>query len=399
MMVNILFDEWLYFDINGQAGSYGKDEVVHNYKDKFKAVSIACLDVGVKHLHFDSSVAVRKEDLIAETYEKDTLVLQEWLSASSVQLMSVKRSKIEEIYAYFKPLSIRTVVPYQVAMRAFLKSQGLLGEDTAVIFVDDLKTGSIITIFQGTRFSDARRIAMRDLAYMASEIKRTWQGFNVGRNVDSKYVLVCNNKAWLGEFVAFKLVTQAEILHMDVPYPVLEGLGTAKFINNFILPKDLARQKKQDLLLRRLTDVLILGCTLAVCVAMYGIFWSKELNARNILSCTQQKVRSLKQDLAVAYHRKLIDLLHSKERPHADKVYADLLEHMPDGYQIKEFMLEQTDLGIHKVSALIVPSYGHFYGDFDQQGIWSKAMISDENVNDEVGTRIELTLNDNEDRS
>ena len=46
MMVNILFDEWLYFDINGQAGSYGKDEVVHNYKDKFKAVSIACLDVG-----------------------------------------------------------------------------------------------------------------------------------------------------------------------------------------------------------------------------------------------------------------------------------------------------------------------------------------------------------------
>ncbi len=391
-MVNILFDEWLFLDVKGQAGSYGKDEIARNYKNTFKAVSVACLDVTVKQLNIEPGMKLPKDAMIAQAFDADHLILQEWMSSDVVQLMGVSRLKIEDIYAYFKPVQVIHLVPYQAAIRAFLKSRGLLNDQRAIIFVDDLKTKAIVTVFKELMFSDARQIAMRDIGYMGEEIKRTWQNFSATLGGDQKYVLICNNREWLAEFIKLKLVTQEEILHIDRPYPVLEGLGSAIFTNNFILPKELARQKKRTMMTNWIIDLLILVSCICVSVAIYGLFCLKEQHIKSALAQSQEMAGSLKQELARAYKAKLFDHLQAQQYPQADKVYADLLRHMPSGYQVKEFFIEAVEREHFKLSALIFPVDPDYYGEFIQRGIWADADITDVTVNDQAGIKIELIL-------
>ncbi len=396
MMLHALFDEWLFLEVNGNVGSYGKDEFIRNYKSTFKQATVACLHVQVKQLTIEPSMMPQKTTLMSQVFNDEYLVLQEWLSANVVQLMAVNKSKIEEIYEYFKPITPSALVPYQVALRAFLRSKDLLNDTKAVIVVDDIKTMAIVTIFSGSKFSDARHIAMRDMEYMAHEIKRTWSVYSAGSDKDMGYVLICNNKEWLSALIKLKLVSQDEVLHLDVAYPVLEGLKTAKFPHSFILPKDLARKKRHALFTQRLTYLGILMGGIFTCGGIWGTGMYLDHQAKAAQAFHQQKEQQIKQALALAYKTKLSAYLKSISYKNAEDIYLDLIQRLPYGFEVKEFNLNHVTDGAWDLNAMILPNVYEYQGDLMLHDIWQDAIVTNEKVNDQLGQRLRLALTKND---
>lgn len=388
----MIFDEWLLIAANQKVGSYSKDESTRNFKSKITDYNIACLDVHVKQLTVEPAMMIQKDLLIAQVFNDEFCVVQEWLGPNQIQLMAVKKSKVEEIYQYCNPTPISSLVAYQVAMRAYLISQNLLNEVNAVIFVDDLKNMAVVTIFHGSKFSDSRQIVMRDVAYMTNEIKRTWGHFSVNINDDQKFVLMSNNKEWLNAFIELKLVSPSEILHVHAEYPALEGLKTAKFTNNFILPKDLAQKKRRRNFLQRMLDVSILIFFICLSGLVYGFFWVKEARSQEAIRIQKATLHELEKNLAEKYQKKLRMYIHEKQRFNWASIYADFITHVPYRYTIKEFSFRLDVNNQWAVSALIIPNTYDYYGDFVKTGVWQNAVIVNERVNNAMGERITLVF-------
>lgn len=392
MQVQMIFDERLLIAANQKVGSYGKDEITKVFKSKITHFNIACFDVHIKHITIEPAMMAQKDLLIAQAFNDEFCVVQERLEANQIQLLAVKKSKIEEIYQYCHPIPITTLVAYQVAMRAYLISHNLLNEDTAVIYVDDVKNMAVVTIFQGSKFTDSRQIIMRDVASMTNEIKRTWGHFSGNANDTQKFVLMSNNKEWLQAFIELKLIHASEMLHVPSEYPALEGLTTAKFTNNFILPKDLAKKKRSRIILQRILDVSILIFFIGIGGVTYGFFWIKEAQAQEALKVLKATLHNVENNLAKNYQKKLRMYIHEKHKFDWANVYADFITHVPYGYTIKEFNFIQNENQQWMVSALIFPNAYDYYGDFRKIGFWKDAVVVNERVNNVIGERITLAL-------
>lgn len=391
-MIQILFDEWLYLKINGVAGSYGKDEVLRNYKRGFKSVALACLDVSVKLLPLNTDSSAQKEALIAQACPPNCLIMKEWVSPNLVQLMIVDKSKIEDAYAYFKPTPIVTFVAYQTAIRAFLKSNGLLNDNKTIIMVDDIKTKAIVTLFNGLGFSDARQIAMRDMSYMASEIRRSWKNYSASMGDDAKFIVVSNNRDWLSSFYELNLVKSDDSLLIDQAYPVLEGLASAKFSNNFILPKDLAFRKKAQKIKSWLFYLMFIVASLSLSGGIIGFFWFKKQQEVENLVRSTEALKNAKEQVASSFRAKLVDYLKHLNRPNVSNLYTELVSQLPDGYEIKEFGFSKSLSESLIVWALIIPQDLSSKDELLFEGKWGKAKVSYEQVNDNIGTRLTLVL-------
>lgn len=391
-MVHVLIDEWLYMDVDGQPGAYGREEVQRNFKAKMKAIAGAFIDCETKVITVPQEDAPQKEALINAAFSNEYLIQEERLSAHTFQVIGAKKEKIEDIYRYFKPVPVQTLVPYPVGIRAFLKSRSLLSEGKIVVVVDDLKTQAIVTIFEGLRFMAPRRISMRDLGYMASEIGRSQQNFlsQRGNQTDKLFIIVSNNREWLSFFMEQALVAQENIVHVDVPFPVLEGLKTARFGMHFLPPEELVREKKRAIIHKRLRTALAGSLSLVLGVCLYGAAWVYKNDASDRLARLKFEQQKILDDLRGLSQRKFGRFFdHSKDIDYAH-LYFDLAKGVPSNYGIKEFGIYQASPGRWQATGIICPlEDSAIRQDFRAQGMFAKARITKIIVNGRSAQKIE----------
>lgn len=392
-MVPVLMDDWLYMDVDGHVGTYGREETQRNLKGKIKSVTAAFIDCEIKIINTPHESAAQKEALINAAFSNDYLVQEERLSTRTAQIIAASKIQIQDIYNYFTPVPVTALVPYSVGIRAYLKSKSLWSDNKIIIFIDDLKTQAIITIMEGLRLTPCRRISMRDAGYMASEIKRSQQNYLAQRGSqaeDPVFMLVSNNREWLTSFMNQGIALRENMLHVDAVFPVLEGLKTAKFGMHFALPEDLVDQKRKKLRGQRWKSAAAMVLTIIAGVSMYLAVIIYRGNMMDRLAQLQLQQKSGADQLAQLYRNKFRQVLrNSKTLPYA-RIYYDFVEAIPEGYRIKEFDLVQNPLSHWRLNAMIFP-FSNFtsYRTFSKSGRFASAKISDVFLDKKLGQRIE----------
>ena len=332
-MVCVLFDNWLYLDIEGRFETCGREEATRHYKSRMKTVRAAFIDCEVKRV---------TQTLVGPAFTSDHMTQNERIGTDAYQVIGALKGDIERAHHYFKPVPVDSLVPYPAAIRAFLNGRGLLSADKAVIFLDDLKTQAVLTIIEGMRFSAPRRISMRDTAYMASEIQRNQKNYISQKEEgaaprDISFICVSNNHEWLAALCEQGVFDKKDIVHVDHPCPALEGLKNAKFTLNFVLPEDILKQQRNKALAGYLKTIALS----AGMVALGGGFWiwaaSRQHGIVTRLNDLRQESQRIAGELSVIDQKKIAGFLRQNNTVDHARLYHDFISGVPRDHLIKEF--------------------------------------------------------------
>ena len=398
-MFHVLIDDWLYMDVDGKPGIYGRQETERDLKSKIKTVSIAFLDCQTKIISLTDQRSTYQEALVNAAFDGDYIIVQERLSADSIQVIGAKKDKIEEIYRYFKGIRIESLVPYAAALRAFLKSKGLLDAHPYVIFLDDLKNQAVVTFFEGMHFGSPRRISMRDVGYMISEIKRSWQNFlseisRQGQLPDVSFVLVSNNQEWLSAFVQQGFLSEKNVIHVNVDFAVLQGLRSAKFTIHFALAQEILKQKKRQLWKIRLKTLVT--SSFLVLLGL-GLYITSKLFEQRVLAQYQylhKQENQCRQRLKKLYQQKFLSFLRQNRAIDYTKVYYDFVRSTPADCLIDSIQFQKDIDGIWQFHGVIYPEDEHTTSaNFKRQLSFAKAKVSTIVSNKFLGQQIDLKVN------
>ncbi len=339
-MAYTLIDDWVYIDVDGELGVYGLEELDRNLKSRIKDLDVAFLDYQTRLVSFsDERSLAAKEDFINSVFDESYFLAQERVSDNTFQVIGAKKNRIEEIYRYCTGVHIDKFVPYGLALRAFLKSKGLLDSYPCIAYLDDLRNQTVLTFFEGGCFSSSRKIGMKDTSYMISEIKRSWQNYllersSQGQSCDISFVLISNNQEWLSSFVRQGFLLEENTVHMNVPFAVLEGLRQAKFAIRFSPAQEILKQKKSQLWRKRL-GTWVLSMILVLCGGLSYMtvqFLDNKVKKQNQIF--QKQADFLKVQLNSVYQDRFLSILSQGEPIEYSKVYYDFLKSLPAGYLI-----------------------------------------------------------------
>ncbi len=386
-MVHVLFDDWLYLDIEGRPAVCGQEETTRLYKSRMKSVRATFIDCAVKHV---------TQPLLESAFASDHIVQHERIGPNVYQVIGALKTDIERVHRYFKPVAVVSLVPYPVALRAFLNGRGLLFKDKAVIFLDDLKTQAVLTIIEGARLTAPRRISMRDTAYMVSEIQRHQKNYISQKEEgavprDIAFIIVSNNREWLEAFCDHGLLTKQDIIHVDHSCPVLEGLKNAKFAMHFALPEDILKQKR-----KKTVRGILKAVTVSMVMAALGFgFWALSMGVNQDMAVRLADVRQEHQrvcdELTVVDQKKFSSFLKRSAPVDYGRLYHDLISGIPRGYLIQKFQISRTDDAHWQFAGVIYPEQDNVIARyFERSGMFQNAVIEDAVFRERLGQRIVL---------
>ncbi len=359
-MVSVLVDDWLYVDVDGKCAVYGRKEAERTLKPKIKTMNAAFLDYQTKVISLVNKEQGYIDKIVNESFDQGDIVVQERLSADLVQIIGAKKEKIEGIYRDFEGIHITSLVPYAIAIRAVLKSRNLLEGSPYVIFLDDMGNQTVLTFFEGTRFSNPRQINLPDPSYIISEIKRSWQGFvsDVPHQQNDRkegLCLVSNNKQWLTQLVSDGFITNEHIVYLDCQYPVLLGLSQAKFSLHFALAQEIIKQKKRVIFKRRIRTLIASVLIILFAGGSYLVSLTSVHQEYSKAQLLVQDKRKQEVLLRSIYQNNFLSFMDSQDTYDYQRIYFDFVRALPGDYLIDSFKLQQISNDSWDFEAVIYP--------------------------------------------
>jgi hypothetical protein len=202
-------------------------------------------------------------------------------------------------------------------------------------------------------------------------------------------MVVSNNKEWLTFFSGEGLVNREDILHIDSNFPVLEGLKTAKFGIHFLLPQELVRQKKREILNSFLKTLVVsfLSVGVGLGIFIYSLSYKNKIQDQIKVLKIQEQVNTAK--LIELYQSRLLDLLSQNKHLAFDHLYFNFVKHIPANYILKNFDIIYKDNGLWSFEASIYPEDEYVaHQMFQQQGVFKQSNVVPIFLNNKLGQRI-----------
>lgn len=393
-MVCALIDEWVYTDINGGHGIYGRQELERNFKTKVKSLSVSFLDYQTKIINVTDEQSESHVFLNNVIFDDSYLTAREHITPTSIQVIGVKKETVDGIYKYFNAAFIENLVPYGIAIRAVLKSKGFLEDNQPIIFLDDLRNQILLTVFEHNYFSESRRIGMRDVSYMISEIKRSFHNFGGYMNRDvGDFRLMSNNAQWLEEFIKQGFISKGNAIYIDSPLMVLDGLKNAKFTIHFAPINEIIKQKKRDIFVRNIR-MMFIGFILIIS-GLLPYFVSQYLEKQELGRYTSFKKERghLELSLKNLYQNKFLNIPKDHNFIKFGSIYCSFVKSVPYGYITDYFQFKQNNSKKWTFCALLYPQDRYTKEhNFDKRGYFNKATISHIIFNRSFGQKIDLEL-------
>ncbi|MFA5346009.1 MAG: hypothetical protein WC315_07040 [Candidatus Omnitrophota bacterium] len=353
----IIFDNDIYYDKAGKTGFCAKDKMgsVFGVNEEF---SVAIIDTLQKQVVAPEKQVSKKDEVLASSFSGDYLIHSERLSQNLFQVIAAEKSKIAEVYKHLGFENVKLLVPYGMALREFLKSNGLFVQDKRIVFLDYQENQILFTIFNNDLFTTPRRLSAM-LKRVVPELIRSEENYKA-LNKDRKeitFLIATNNKEIADEIILSGIETKENILCFTESYPALAGLKQGNFSMHYLLPEHFIRLKKFARLKKRIFSFGIITAILGVFLVMF--LGSVKMNeaARRRLDDLRNKVVSADKTLQKAYSAKYKDILRHEAKPDFSYFIVSFINALPYGYTLESINIIGAS-GRYKLEAVILQKTG-----------------------------------------
>ena len=334
------------------------------------------------------SILVRKFKAL---YQHEPHVIQdEEIDNNTYQVIGISEKKVKEVYSLIPPDRVKVFIPYAIALRNTLETNNVK-LDKSVVFIDDLESERLLTVFNGKKFSTTRVITHSE--NIVSEILRSQIDFNkkisdFGGDKNKEYVIVVNSKKLVDEIKKNDNSLSVELL--DVQYPAIEGLKEPGTNIKYTLPEE-NYKKKRVIELRKKAVSFATSIAIVAIGLGYFLFSKVELIAAN----NQLLVAQQEQDRLGAEQAKIDqETYRSDLKVHSTLnfgiVYQSIVDDIPASYKVQSFKFTKNDNW--SIEMTLVSDVGGAFEQILPVDQLKNAQINDVFVNNLPGKHLRLSL-------
>lgn len=390
-MKYLIFDNEVYCELNGKTEILAKDKL-NSLFSPGEEFSVALIDTLQKQVAAPEKSPDKKEEIIASSFAGDYLIQSEKISTNLFQVIAAEKSKVSEVYKYLGFEKVKSLVPYGVAVREFLKAKGVLSGNKTVVFLDHLGNQILLTIFNNETFTTPRRLSDQ-INRAVSELVRSQENYKA-LNKDKEeiiFLIATDSQEILKEVASTGLESKENILCFSEPYPALSGLKQNKCPVHYLLPEQLIRLRKAKMLKKR---VFSLGIMVGVLGALFVVFLGSlgmYKNALTHLKNLELKVVSAQGALRRAYSAKYKDILGHTTKPDFAYFINSFIKTLPYGCKIESISIKKLSAS-YKFEVLIWQESSRRLDNVSLSALFKKAKLENILIKGNPGLRISLDI-------
>jgi len=331
-MINyLIFDNDVYYDLDGKTGIAPKSDIQAVFKDSTMEAQVLVIDTLQKQVAAPEKIPLRRDEVLSSAFTGEYLTQSERISENLFQVIAVEKPKINEAYKSIGFENVKLLIPYAVALREFLKNNKLLDEKKRVVFLDHLGDQVLLTIFNQEVFTTPRRLS-KMIERIPGEFLRSRESYRAQNKSEEeiKFLIVTNSKGIVEEIVSGGYEAKENIVIVEDTYPALTGLKQGKFSMHYMLPEQFIRLRELELSKKRIFKLgIMLGILAIFMVLVLGVF-SINRTAANRLKNLQIEAASLDRSLEKDYSTKYEDILRKEKKVNFSYYLNSFLRTLPE---------------------------------------------------------------------
>ena len=350
----LIFDEDIYYDLDGKTGVVSKGKMYDVFGGLPKDAAVAIIDTLQKQVAAPEKSSSKKDEVIASSFSGEYLTQSERIAENLFQVIAIEKPKVAQVYKHLGFENVRLVVPYGLALREFLRNNNLFSQDKRIVFLDHLGDQVLLTIFNNEAFTTPRRLS-KVLKQVTRELMRSQENYRSQNKVDAEisFLIVTNSKEIIDEIVASGLELKENIIYFPDPYPVLSGLKQGKFSIHYLLPEQFIRLRKLKETKRRVFNFgVMLGILAFFLILLLGSL-SVNKTASMRLKNLQLEEDSQDEALKSAYLAKYKDILRHEKKINFPYFFSLFLEALPSEYRLESVTIRGLSSGRYRFEAIV----------------------------------------------
>ncbi|MDP3016106.1 MAG: hypothetical protein Q8N70_03420 [Deltaproteobacteria bacterium] len=350
----LIFDEDIYYDLDGKTGVVSKGKMYDVFGGLPKDAAVAIIDTLQKQVAAPEKSSSKKDEVISSSFSGEYLTQSERIGENLFQVIAIEKPKVAQVYKHLGFENVRLVVPYGVALREFLRNNNLFSQDKRIVFLDYLGDQVLLTIFNKEAFTTPRRLS-KVLKQVTRELMRSQENYRSQNKVDAEisFLIVTNSKEIIDEIVASGLELKENIIYFPDPYPVLSGLKQGKFSMHYLLPEQFIRLRKLKETKRRVFNLgVMLGILAFFLILLLGSL-SVNKTASMRLKNLQLEEDSQDEALKSAYLAKYKDILRHEKKINFPYFFSLFLEALPSEYRLESVTIRGLSSGRYRFEAIV----------------------------------------------
>ena len=390
----LIFDEDIYYDLDGKTGIVSKDKMHDVFGGLPKDAAVAVIDTLQKQVAAPEKSSSKKDEIIASSFSGEYLTQSERIAENLFQVIAIEKPKVAQVYKHLGFENVRLVVPYGVALREFLKNNNLFSQDKRIVFLDYLGDQVLLTIFNKEAFTTPRRLS-KVLKQVTRELMRSQENYRSQNKVDAEisFLIATNSKEIIDEIVASGLELKENIIYFPDSYPVLSGLKQGKFSIHYLLPEQFIRLRKLKETKRRVFNLgVMLGILAFFLILLLGSL-SVNKTASMRLKNLQLEEDSQDEALKSAYLAKYKDILRHEKKINFPYFFSLFLEALPSEYRLESVTIRSLSSGRYRFEAIV--SLGAKDKPFTKMSLpvaFKQAKVENILVKDNPGLKVTLDI-------
>ena len=350
----LIFDNDIYYETKDSSGIAPKDKIDASFLSPERDFSVAVIDSLQKKIAAPEKLDSKKDDIIASSFTGDYITQSEKIGRNLFQVTAIEKSKLSEIYKRLGFENVRLVVPYGVALREFLKSNNLFGQNKRIVFLDYMGNQVLLTIFNNELFTTPRRLSVATRR-VVSEITRSQENYKALNKEEGevKFLIATNSQEIMEEIVSTGLDSKENIVYFPEKYPALKGLRQGKFSMHYMLPEEFIRLRKLQTFKRRAASIGMMLAALGLVLLLFIGSFSVNRNALIQLKDLRLEEASLGEALKSAYRAKYKDMLRSKKKIDIPYYVGSFITALPSEYKVESIIIRGNSGGPYRFDAVV----------------------------------------------
>ncbi|MBF0485822.1 MAG: hypothetical protein HQL16_04835 [Candidatus Omnitrophica bacterium] len=341
MSVYLFQNGSIYFERNGKLERIKEEAFLFSDNAKDSSVQVMVAETIFKRVDILLSQMKRRDEIFNAQFSDEFAVQDEKLKNGVFQLMAASAARLRAIARVFPIKTIKSCVPYALAVRALLLSRGIINEDRFVFYIDDLGDKTLLTVFRSDEVVETRALLKIDPAQILEEVFRSEKKlFDKSVSDTGTCVIASNAPGVIEALRAIDDKTHEGVL-IDGNCPVFDAFKSARFLVHFMLPEDIFAVRKEKEQRQKITAFFIAFMFIFIGLGVRAVAVSKAqgheralqaLKAQHVISLRKLNIMS-----ALTYQ----DRLRHRGKDNLVRLFHAFLWNLPAEGKVESFLWER----------------------------------------------------------